>query len=110
MRKAIVFMTMILVFSIFSINVCAQYDFLSEEANIGLNVLKEKYLNNGFIWAVIAPENYGKDVIEYIEIIEGKVYTITEITILNPQGPIKVVWGSGAKSHPYDVPRIIVKN
>jgi len=120
MRKAIVFMTMVLVFSIFSINVCAYYDFLSDDANIGLNVLKERYLgvldekeeyyDHGFIWGVIVPENEGKEVREYTEILEGQKYTITEIVILNPQGSIKVIWGSGAKFHPYDVPKIVVKH
>jgi hypothetical protein len=119
MRKIIVFMMVFLVFSIFSMDVCAYYNFLSDDANIGLNILKEKYsdvldakeeyCDYGFIWGVIFPENEGKEVREYSEIIEGKKYTITEITIIKPQGPIKIVWGSASKNNPYDVPKIIVR-
>ena len=79
--------------------------------NDAVQLLREKYVEQqGFIWGVILPEHYGKDVVEYKQIIEGKIYTVTEITILNPQGSIKVIWGSGAKFHPYDVPKIVVKH
>jgi hypothetical protein len=124
MRKAIVFVTIVLVFLVLifsSSSTLAHYIFLSDDSNIGLNILKEKYIesldlndeehyDHGFIWGVIVPENEGKEIQEYTEIIEGKVYLITEITVINPQGPIKVVWGSASKNHPNDIPRIVVKH
>jgi hypothetical protein len=120
MRKAMVFVTIVFAMFLVSSSVFA-YDFLSDDSNIGLNILKEKYIDSldlddeeyydhGFVWAVIAPENYGKEIQEYEEEIEGHIYTITEIIIIDPQGPIRVTWGPGKEFSPYDVPKIVIKH
>ncbi|MDD3491446.1 MAG: hypothetical protein PHG13_00510 [Candidatus Pacebacteria bacterium] len=110
-----------LVLIVFSCFAYAHYDFLSEESNQGIERLKEKYqienrqnkqnevITEGFIWGVIAPEHEGYSMVEYTEVIEGEEYTITEIHIINPQGPIRIIWGPGARNDPFDVPKIIVE-
>jgi hypothetical protein len=93
------------------------FPFLSPESNFALEALKEKCREkeivlekeHGFVWVVILPKNDGIKTNEVKEEIEGHIYTITEITITNPQGWTKVIWGSAAKFHKYDMPRICVR-
>jgi hypothetical protein len=114
MKKLLLITTVALVILSFSIDAFAYYNFLSPECNIYLEKLREKYKigqdyeEDGFVWAVIAPECDSKKVNEHTEIIEGQKYTITEIVIVNPRGPVRVIWGLAAKSYPYDVPRITI--
>jgi hypothetical protein len=97
----------------FSMNAFA-YGFLSLQSNAAIEQFREKHRikeivseeEHGFIWAVILPKNDGVEINEIKEEIEGHIYKITEITITNPQGWTKVIWGSAAKFHPYDVPRL----
>ena len=99
----------------------ADYSFLSPESNAALDVLKEKHRvkeitvekEHGFVWVVILPRNDGIETNEVKEMVyndetgepEG-IYTFTDIIMTNPKGPTKVIWGSAAKFHPYDVPRL----
>ncbi|NMA49718.1 MAG: hypothetical protein GX947_08150 [Tissierellia bacterium] len=118
MKKGVVLGILVfLILIIFSCFAYAHYDFLSDESNLGIEHLKEKYqiesrhevVTEGFVWGVIAPENEGHSMVEYTEVIEEEEYTVTEIRIVNPQGPIRVIWGPGAKNDPFDVPKIIVE-
>jgi hypothetical protein len=92
----------------------AYYNFLPPESNAALEIFKEKFREkeivlekeHGFIWAVILPKNDGIETNEIEEEIEGQKYKITQITILNAQGPTKVVWGSASDAHPYDIPKL----
>ena len=99
----------------------AYYSFLSPESNEALEGLKEKYRvkeivlekEYGFVWAVVLPKNDGVETEEIKEAIYNDetgefeaIYTFTYITILNAEGPTRVVYGSTSKFHPYDVPKI----
>ena len=94
-RKLVLGVFVFLILIIFSCFANAQYNFLSEQSNWGIEHLKEKYhikdkqnkeeiIVEGFIWGVIVPENEGYSFIEYTEMIEDKEYIITEIIIENP--------------------------
>jgi hypothetical protein len=102
----------------------AYYSFLSPEANIALENLREKHRvkeivlekGKGIVWTVILPKNDGVEISEVKEAVynneTGKfeaVYTFTGVVIINPKGWIKVVWGLAAKFYLYDMPRICVR-
>jgi len=107
----VVFFVLFLVCSLSSF---ADYPFLSPEANEALENLKEKHRvkeiilekEHGFIWTVVLPKNDGVETKEVQEEIEGHMYTITEITIINAQGETRIVWGPAAETYPYDIPKI----
>jgi len=112
-RLLLVIIIALVVFS-FSVDSFACYSFLSDEANIALENLKEKYRvkeivlekEKGIVWTVIIPKNLGVKTNEVQEEIERHMYTITEITIINAQGETRIVWGPAAEIYPYDIPKI----
>ena len=92
----------------------AYYNFLSPECNIYLEELKEKFREKeiilekeeGVVWVVILPKNSGVITKEVKEEIEGRIYTITEITIMNARGETRIVWGSAAETYSHDIPKL----
>lgn len=120
MRKLLLFLVIVIFFFI-SLDAFAYYNFLSPESNTAIERFKEKYRvkeivsekEYGFVWTVILPPNSGVETNEVREAVyndeTGKfeaMYNFTDITITNAEGWTKVIWGSAAKFHPYDVPRI----
>ena len=119
-RLLLVIVIALVVFS-FSVDSFACYSFLSDEANIALENLKEKHRvkeiilekEHGFIWIVVLPKNDGVETKEVQEAVyndeTGKfeaIYNFTYITILNARGYTKVIWGSASKFYPYDIPKL----
>lgn len=93
------FLVSLILFLICFLPSFAQYSFLSSESNTALEVLKEKYREKqivcekeeGMIWTVITPKNSGVITKETKEKIEGHIYTITEITVMNAEGETRIV-------------------
>jgi hypothetical protein len=121
MKKILIIVTIVLVIFSFSVNVFADYSFLSLQSNAAIEQFKEKYRvkeivseeERGFIWAVILPKNDGIEEEEIKETIYNDetgefeaIYNFTHITIFNAQGPTRVIYGSAAKFHPYDQPKL----
>ena len=118
--KRLFLFLIIAVFFFLSLDAFAYYSFLSPESNAAIERFKEKHRlkeivsekEEGLVWTVILPPNSGVETNQTEEAVYNEtgefevVYTFTEITIKNPQGWTKVVWGSAAEFHPYDVPRI----
>jgi hypothetical protein len=87
---------------------------LSPECNIYLEELKEKFREKeivcekegGMVWTVITPKNSGVTTKEVKEEIEGYIYTITEITVMDAQGETQIVWGPATEIYPYNIPKL----
>jgi len=99
----------------------AYYNFLSPEANIALEELKEKHRikgivlekEEGIVYIVVLPKNDGvetKEIREWVYNDETKQfegpYNFTYITITNSKGWASVIWGSASKFHLYDIPKL----
>jgi len=99
----------------------AYYNFLSPEANIFLEELKEKYgvkkivleKEGVMIWNVILPKNNGVETEEIKEAVYNDetgefeaIYNFTRITILNAEGWTKVILGYASKFYPYNMPKL----
>lgn len=122
MKKILIIAMIVLAFFVLSINVFADYySFLSLPSNVAIEQYKEKFRvkeivlekEQGFVWAVILPKNDGVETEERKETVHNDetelfeaIYTFTCITILNAQGPTRVIYGSASKFHPYDQPKL----
>ena len=115
MKSRVVFGVLVLVlFFMCFLSSFADYSFLSPKSNAALDVLKEKHRvkeiavekEKGIVWVVILPKNNGIKTEEIKEEIEGHIYTITEIIVMNPQSWTRIVWGLATEIYPYDIPRL----
>lgn len=109
------FLVLLILFLICFLPSFAYYDFLSPKSNAALEIFKKEFREEKEIvcekegkvlWKVILPQNSGVETKEVVEEIEGHIYTITEITILNAQGPTEVALGSASDVYPYDIPKL----
>ena len=121
MKKILLIVIIALVVFSFSMNIFAYHTFLSDECNVYLEELKEKFREkeivseeeHGFVWAVILAKNDGVEIEEIKEDVYNdetgrfERYTFTCITVFNARGPTRVVYGSASAFHPYDQPKLI---
>jgi len=115
MKKLLLVLVFLLVFFlIFCPQVFSCYKFLSPESNAVLENLKEKFREKeivlekeeGIVWIVVLSPNDEVLINQLQEEIEGQMYTITEITVINSKGESRIVWGFAAKEYPYNIPRL----